>query len=64
MCEPIRPIQKSKTFASQCLNLPEFIDFFSNTETSTFHHHFSYPNARKENESNESKLKDLKYELD
>lgn len=28
MCEPIRPIQKSKTFASQCLNLPEFIDFF------------------------------------
>lgn len=61
MCEPIRPIQKSKTFASQCLNLPEFIDFFFQIQK---HHHFSYPNARKENESNESKLKDLKYELD
>lgn len=27
MCEPIIPIQKSKAFASQRLNLPEF-DFF------------------------------------
>lgn len=46
------------------LEFARIFDFFSNTETSTFHHHFSYPNARKENESNESKLKDLKYELD